>query len=456
MAAQRSKALDPTRLFHASTLPLCLLDDEARIAYVNPALESFVQLPADELLGERCQFHVPADASRAQLVAAALAPPADVAAGAPVTRAAAFPSAPGEPERRVMTFVPLAAAPADTASLLVVVGAAASEEATVPGRRTAPEDLHAQLQSFRARHVGRYRLDLAAGTSAAARRLRAQLEVATACGAHVLVTGAAGSGRRSVARAIHLGRDREHRSPLPVLDAATATADVLNAALAGLPRSPANDTATARGTLLVTDVEQLSTELQTELARSLRSAGASWRVLATSARPLLETARAGDFHLELAHLLSTIEIPLVPLAERREDIPLLAQALLEATNGRSARQHTGLSPEALDLLAAYAWPGGVAELAELVERAHRQGEGPVITSRDLDDRVRLGHVARRRETESIVLDRFMTEIEKEVISRALRLAKGNKARAARLLGLTRPRLYRRMEQLGLEDTAPPT
>jgi DNA-binding NtrC family response regulator len=93
-------------------------------------------------------------------------------------------------------------------------------------------------------------------------------------------------------------------------------------------------------------------------------------------------------------------------------------------------------------------------LVEIVRRAHQQSEGPVITSRDLDDRVRLGDTARRREPEPIVLDQFMTEIEKEVIARALKLAKGNKARAARLLGLTRPRLYRRMEQLGLEDTSP--
>ncbi|MBX3411083.1 MAG: PAS domain-containing protein [Pirellulales bacterium] len=453
MSAQRLKPLDPSRLFQATTLPVCLLDDESRLAYVNPAFEAWCGCPAEQLLGTPCQFHVPLEATRAQLVAASLAPPPDLGSHQTIARPIVRPTGSETSTSYRATFLRLGENVAEGSALLVVLHAVDAGE-TAENATNAEADLHAELLRFRARHQGRYRLDLTVGHSPAARRLRAQLDVATSSSAHAIILGSEGSGRRGLARAISMGRDGQQRGPLPVLDAPSATPDTWNAALSSFTRTTPADSATSRPTFLVSDIDRLPAELQGEFWRWLRGSGATARILATARQSLVETARAGQYHVELAHALSTIEIPLVALGERREDIPLLAQALLEELNGRATRQHTGFSPEALDLLSAYAWPGGYAELSELVARAHEQAEGAVVTSRDLDDRVRLGHVARRRETEPIVLDRFMTEIEKEVVSRALRMAKGNKARAARLLGLTRPRLYRRMEQLGLGDSAP--
>ena len=97
--------------------------------------------------------------------------------------------------------------------------------------------------------------------------------------------------------------------------------------------------------------------------------------MATAAEPLLDLARRGNFHAELAALLSTITIELPPLARRRDDLPLLAQLFLEERNAAGSRQIGGFSPAALDRLDAYAWPGNLDELSEVVAEAHQPRAG---------------------------------------------------------------------------------
>ena len=155
----------------------------------------------------------------------------------------------------------------------------------------------------------------------------------------------------------------------------------------------------------------------------------------------------------MAALLSTISIELPPLAQRRDDLPLLAQMFLEEHNAAGPRQIGGFSPAALDRLDAYAWPGNLDELAAGGCRGLRAQGGPEIGVEDLPERLHAAAQAAavpRRTDETIVLDEYLGRVERELIRRALARAKGNKARAARLLGVTRPRLYRRMVQLGLE------
>ena len=143
-----------------------------------------------------------------------------------------------------------------------------------------------------------------------------------------------------------------------------------------------------------------------------------------------------------------------PLAQRREDLPLLAQLFLEELNARGGKQVGGFTPEALDRLDAYPWPGNLDELAQVVAEAHERAGGPEIargrSARADPPGGRRGGASAPHE-ETIVLDEFLAAIERELIRRALARAKGNKAKAARLLGMTRPRLYRRMVQLGLEE-----
>jgi DNA-binding NtrC family response regulator len=131
----------------------------------------------------------------------------------------------------------------------------------------------------------------------------------------------------------------------------------------------------------------------------------------------------------------------------------LVQWHIEQANLRSPKQLGGCSPEALDRLADYSWPGDVRELEEMIEEAHARAEGPLIGPHDLPQRLAVASQASARPSkldETIKLEQYLAEIEQELIVRALKRAKGNKTKAARLLGMTRPRFYRRLVQLGLE------
>jgi DNA-binding NtrC family response regulator len=202
----------------------------------------------------------------------------------------------------------------------------------------------------------------------------------------------------------------------------------------------------------LTDVDSLPHEVQPELLRIMISR-APIRVISTSTVPLVK-ATVPEFSQELALALSTLVIEVPSLRDRQEDIPVLAQALLEQQNAAGGRQVRGFSTDALDQLAAYAWPGNLTQLAEVVRAAHAAAGGLEITPGELPERIRFAsepqRVSRRR-AEPIVLAEFLAKVEAELITRALRRAKGNKARAAKLLGMTRPRLYRRMVQLGLAE-----
>jgi DNA-binding NtrC family response regulator len=154
----------------------------------------------------------------------------------------------------------------------------------------------------------------------------------------------------------------------------------------------------------------------------------------------------------LLDAISTITIHLPRLCERLEDLPVLAQFFLEGANRDRGKQVGTLRADVLDLLALHTWPGELDELREVIADAHRAANTHEITPADLPPVVH--HAAKsaahmRREPERIVLDELLANIEKEAIVRALAQTDGNKTEAAELLGMTRPRLYRRLVQLGM-------
>jgi DNA-binding NtrC family response regulator len=178
------------------------------------------------------------------------------------------------------------------------------------------------------------------------------------------------------------------------------------------------------------------------------------RLISTAAASIAELSQRGKFRADLASHLATIVIHLPPLKERIEDLPQLAQIFLEDCNRRGAKQVAAFTPESLDRLDAYPWPGNLDELAAIVATAHQNAAETEIKPEELPEQIRLAAQAAthpRKAEEPIQLDEFLERVERELIRRAIARAKGNKTKAARLLGLTRPRLYRRMIQLGLEE-----
>jgi DNA-binding NtrC family response regulator len=286
-------------------------------------------------------------------------------------------------------------------------------------------------------------------------RVQAQTALAAASQASVLIVGPPGSGREHVARAIHYGRDGQSPAgePLVPLDCSLLASELLQSTIAALVRTKTRE-ATAPATLLLNQADQLPPDMQRELPGLLTAAAGRVRVIATSRQPLADLAARGEYHGPLACLLSTIVIELPSLAQRIEELPLLAQFFLEQANCRGGKQLGGFTPEALDRLAGYSWPSNLDELEAVVREAHASAAGPEVTAADLPRRLQWAAdaaVQARPEEPAIILDEFLAAIELELIQRALAQAKGNKAKAARLLGLTRPRLYRRLVQLGLEE-----
>ncbi|MHC4180463.1 MAG: AAA-type ATPase lid domain-containing protein [Planctomycetota bacterium] len=471
MARQRISVGELAKMLNSATQPVYVLDDEMTLVFCNRACRDWLGQQAEGLVGQRCSYHSGPDPAGPAAVAAGLCPPpgvfpstghTDVRPNGPgrhVTANVSCTGPTGEVYLRRATFISLGTSPEDLIGLVAILDEEDLAEPDLsPPPPTAgearPTDLHEQIRQFRRQAAARYGADRLIGEGPAIRRVRAQIELAAGNRASVLLAGPPGSGRQHVAAAIHYAGDPHSAGSLIPLACSVLGADLVRSTVTALAAKDPLGEQAGQSTLLLNDADQLPLDVQRELAAVLAGRRFRLRLIATAARPLTELVRSGTYRADLAALLSTITVELPPLAERREDLPLLAQLFLEEANARGGRQLAGFTPEALDHLDAYAWPGNLDELAQIVARAHQQAEGPEITPRDLPEQIRLAAEAAAhppRTEETIVLDEFLARVERELIRRAMAQAKGNKAKAARLLGMTRPRLYRRLLQLGLEE-----
>jgi DNA-binding NtrC family response regulator len=285
------------------------------------------------------------------------------------------------------------------------------------------------------------------GASPEFRRVLAAARMVAATDVNVLIVGESGTGRQSLAREIHRLGPRSS-APCVAVGCAGLTED-------GLRRHLAAGTAAAAGTLVLTEVADLSVEAQALLLRYLtvwEAAGdplrPGARVVATTSRDLAAEAGLGAFRRDLYYRLCVVPLELPPLRDRSGDIPLLLEELgIEVANGRGQRspRYTAM---ALRLLRRYAWPGNVRELRNLCERMAILAPGQEVTPDDLPLEIRRGDLPRGHDAPfqlpATGID--LSTLEAELIRQALALAAGNKSRAARLLGLTRDTLLYRMEK----------
>ena len=275
----------------------------------------------------------------------------------------------------------------------------------------------------------------------------------------VLIVGEPGTGKRLVARTIHQQGPRRNAALLP-FDCAALPAEVLLRELFGSddrdhgtsPRLAAPEGTT----LLIGDILDLPRDLQGMLAAALDQ---GVRLLATTTGDHENALRTERLRPDLYYALTALVIRLAPLRERLEELPLLAQHLLERLNQHGQRQRPGFSPEALSALLTYDWPGNLRELARVVDVAHATGSGDAIEVGNLPAEIR-GHLGAAflpppPATPITPLDELLTQVERRLIESALNRSRHNKSRAAELLGISRPRLYRRIKELNLPDEPEP-
>ncbi|HID46415.1 MAG TPA: sigma-54-dependent Fis family transcriptional regulator, partial [Chromatiaceae bacterium] len=214
------------------------------------------------------------------------------------------------------------------------------------------------------------------------------------------------------------------------------------------------------GTLFLDEIGELAPQLQAKLLRALQeqvvepvgsntAVPVNARIIAATHRDLFETAREGQFREDLAYRLDVVHIHLPPLRERRDDIPLLVDALLARAAGKMERPAPPVDPEALELLRQHDWPGNVRELENVLTQALVQAREGTIT----DDLIRFhapqdspsAHPPTKQDDVLLTLE----EVEARHIQKVLWHTGGHKGNSCRILGISRPALDRKIKKYGL-------
>jgi len=294
----------------------------------------------------------------------------------------------------------------------------------------------------------------------------------------VLILGESGTGKELVARTIH-GYGPNAQKPFLPVDCGSLVPTLIESelfgyvkgAFTGANRSKDGLLVSAEGgTVFLDEIGELSLDLQSKLLRALqekevRPVGATHRtpikarIVAATNRDLSQMVERGTFRKDLFYRLNVVNLRLPALRDRREDIPLLAAHFLERISRERGTKYT-LSDEALRTMMRHDWPGNVRELENAVERACTMSSGPVLHLGDLPTQLQQqGLTAFRAEAETGEQQsdagtgsvKTLAELEREAIVKAIRTLRGDKLQAAKLLGIGKTTLYRKLKEYGIAD-----
>ncbi|HXL09424.1 MAG TPA: sigma-54 dependent transcriptional regulator [Candidatus Bathyarchaeia archaeon] len=280
----------------------------------------------------------------------------------------------------------------------------------------------------------------------------------------VLLLGESGTGKEIFARAIHNWSDRKDK-PFVAINCVGLSKELLESELFGHEKGAFTGALQLKkgkmelahgGTVFLDEVGDISTELQTKLLRFLQERefervggtkpiSVDVRIIAATNRDLNTAVREGHFREDLFYRLNVVPLTLPPLRERKEDIPGLANYFLRRSALETKKNFTGVTEEALKKLVAYEWPGNVRELANVIESAVVLGQGPELTLEDLPAKIvaTMPKVPRGGFTYHGAIDDY----RRELIVKTLAQTQGNRAAAAKILGLQRTYLSRLIKAL---------
>lgn len=432
-------------LFQRSREPLFLLNRQRRVLFVNRAWEQLAGVTVGQARGLLCKRYKDFEAGSLKMLGAALCPTPE-ALGGQISRVRRLVPGPGTVRRWWdIDFFPLQ----DNQGLLGIIG-----KVTLVADIVAPQaaPLPEKLVALRERMVQRYRIDGLASELPALQRIAEQVRLAGQTSASVLIAGEAGAGKQWLARTIHYQGFSRERS-FAALDGAGLPAAAISAALfssGGLAKRA------SIGTIYLGNVAALPRDLQDQIADWLREdrVGAP-RLIAGLDRPASEEVKSGRLLEALAFALGTVSITLPSIRERLADFPLLVQRFLERACSEAPRRLTGLTPEAQEMLRSYSWPGNLRELYAVLAASCPRTKGSTLEADDLPGYLRrsaaVAELPDKPAERLMPLDELLEQAERRLIVLALRAARGNKSRAAKLLSIWRPRLLRRMKELGIPD-----
>jgi transcriptional regulator with PAS, ATPase and Fis domain len=349
--------------------------------------------------------------------------------------------------------IPFASRPLPPDHLALVAGKALEQQNLNGGVKILSEELEERCR-------------LIVGESAEMKEAVDLAKKAAGSRATVLLLGESGTGKEIFARAIHNWSERRDR-PFIAINSVGLSKDLVESelfgheqgAFTGAHRRKTGKIELAQGgTIFFDEIGDVSQELQAKLLRFLQERefervggvtpiSVDVRIIAATNRNLEHLVKEGRFRADLYYRLHVVAIHLPPLRERREDIAPLTEYFLRKHSVAIRTNITGVSEEARRKLEAYDWPGNVRELANVIERAVVLGSGPTITLEDLPGRI----AAERTITPASQSYREgLNAARKELISKALATTRGNRAAAAKILGLEAKYLFKLIKSLEIE------
>jgi DNA-binding NtrC family response regulator len=291
--------------------------------------------------------------------------------------------------------------------------------------------------------------------------IRSRIGLIARSEASVLITGESGSGKEVVARMIHRAGQRA-RYPFVAVNCAAMPREVIDNELFGHEREAFTGAASKRagcfelahrGTLFLDEITEMPPQSQAKLLRAIESksfrrlggkeeVSVDVRIVAATNRDVRHALKGGDLREDLYYRLSVIELHVPPLRDRKEDIPLLAGHFFRIFAEKYGSAQKQFSPQALEALQSYPWPGNIRELKNLVERTVLVCPDLNVDASHLPERF----VARQVQEDAlrIPLGTSLEECSRLLILRTLDLCDGNKSKAAAILGISRKALYDRL------------
>jgi DNA-binding NtrC family response regulator len=296
------------------------------------------------------------------------------------------------------------------------------------------------------------------------------IEVITNTRATVLIHGESGTGKRLIAHAIHKYNEKERGKPFVEVSCGALTETLLESELFGHVKGAFTGAIKDRigrfeladgGTIFLDEIDAFSPGLQVKLLRVLqegefervgdtKTVKIDVRVIAATNQNLEDLIAQGKFRKDLYYRLNIISIAVPPLREKRVDIPLLVEDFIKKHSQHISKKIEGISDEALSILIDYNWPGNIRELENVIERAIILTKGPIIIPEDFPESLsNVKHGAQSFANDNLKLKDALKSPEKGLITKALESVNWNRNEAARILGINRTTLYKKMIKFGL-------
>lgn len=300
------------------------------------------------------------------------------------------------------------------------------------------------------------------------------IEAITTTRATVLIHGESGTGKRLIAEAIHEYNEKERGKPFVEVSCGALTATLLESELFGHVKGAFTGAIKDKmgrfelangGTIFLDEIDAFSPALQVKLLRILqegefekvgdnKTVEVDVRVIAATNQNLEDLIIEGKFRKDLYYRLNIISIELPPLRERKSDIPLLIHNFINKHTQHIKRKIDSISDEALSVLMDYDWPGNIRELENVIERAIILSKGPVIIAQDLPESITRPKALQEQlfngnGNGDLKLKEALRSPERDLITKALNSVNWSRNEAAKILGINRTTLYKKMQRYGL-------